>query len=126
VDAVANPVTRGQQKKRTKALPAGDSPLLDLPRELRCLILSFVFRDEAPILAGDMHQNGTRIRDPKVESVCPTIRAEALPLFYSSKAFIFNITKFGQLATIERWFARQETTPSKVQNMREVTVFGRS
>ncbi|KAF1823436.1 uncharacterized protein K489DRAFT_409291 [Dissoconium aciculare CBS 342.82] len=125
-DTLAYPVTRSQQKKRAKAMTAGGSRLLDLPRELRYLILNFVFQDEAPILAGDILESGTRVRDPKVASVCRTIRAEALPLFYSSKAFVFNITKFGQLATIKRWFARNKTTPSKVQNMRKVTFFGRS
>jgi hypothetical protein len=115
---------------QTVGLPVDQkSRLLDLPAELRCLILCFAIapEDEPPVLVGDIYRHSTAIIDPPVTFVCRQLRAEALPLYYSRKAFFFNLSKNQQShKKLQKWAASVKTTPSKIQRMRKVMFFGRA
>ena len=105
------------------------SRLLDLPAELRCLILAFAMEleNEPPVLVGDIYRYSTAIVDPPVTFVCRQLRADALPLYYSQKAFFFNLSRYQySYKTLERWMTRVKTTPSKIQHMQKVMFFGRA
>jgi hypothetical protein len=102
------------------------SRFLDLPAELRCLVFSFSFEDEPPELRGDIDRSSTTVKDPGVAFVSRQIRAEVLPIFYSRKAFFFNVTPRGNHHKIKKWVASMKTTPAKMQYMKKVTFFGRS
>jgi hypothetical protein len=102
------------------------SLLLDLPAELRCLIFSFIFKDEAPNLRGDMYGSiNTIIKEPQVALVSRQIRAEVLPLFYARKAFFFNVSERGGHHRLAQRVRRIKPTSSKLQYMKKATFFGR-
>jgi hypothetical protein len=104
-----------------------ESRLLDLPAELRCFILSYAMEleNEPAVLVGDIYRYSTAIIDPPVTFVCRQLRADALPLFYSQKAFFFNLSRNQYFyKDLKQWVAK--TTPSKIQLMRKAMFFGRS
>lgn len=123
-EATDDAVTRATHDLRVQQ--RSRSRLLELPKELRTLILECLFEDEAPMLRCSYYQRGTRITDPPTALVCRSLREECISTYYSRKAFFFNVSIYGEMIALEQWLSKNMMTPQKFRRMKKVTFFGLS
>lgn len=102
------------------------SRLLDLPKEIRLLILEHLFDNDKPIIIGrpsSMPWHGKASSYyPPIMKVCRLLRKEALPLFYKGRRVILVLRFREGRAQVDKWIKTELSVPAICRNIKEVSI----
>jgi hypothetical protein len=102
------------------------SRLLNLPKEIRLVILDHVVDDKAPVVVGrpsSMPWHGKPASyHPSIINVCRLMRREALPLFYRGRRVVLLLRFREGRAQVQRWIETELSIPAVCKNIEDVSI----